>query len=38
MKLLNKEIINFIEKYPFFTDPIVLFKTDNEISKDIFIN
>ena len=35
---LDKEIINFIEKYPFFTDPIVLFKTNNQVSKDIFLN
>jgi hypothetical protein len=38
MKNINKNIIKLIEKYPFFTDPIILFKTNSKISKDIFLS
>lgn len=35
---LNIQIIKLIEKYPFFTDPIVLFKTDNQLSYKDYLN
>jgi len=33
MKNIDKEIISLIEKYPFLTDPITLFKTDSNLEK-----
>jgi hypothetical protein len=34
MKTIDKEIIGFIEKYPFFTDPIVLFNPKKIPTKE----
>jgi len=34
MKTIDKEIIGFIEKYPFFTDPIVLFNPEKIPTKE----
>jgi hypothetical protein len=33
MKNINKNIIKLIEKYPFLTDPITLFKTDTNLEN-----
>jgi hypothetical protein len=38
MNILNELIIRFIEKYPFFTDPIILFKTNSKLSKNDFVS
>jgi hypothetical protein len=38
MNILNGLIIRLIEKYPFFTDPIILFKTNSKLSKDDFLS
>jgi len=34
---LNNVIIRFIEKYPFFVDPIVLFRTDSKYKRSDFL-
>ena len=36
LNYFNKILIKFIEKYPFFVDPIVIFRTDSEIKKSYF--
>lgn len=35
---IDIQIINLIEKYPFFTDPIVLFKTNSNINNKRFLS
>jgi hypothetical protein len=38
LKEMNEVIIEFVKKYPFFVDPIVLFRTDSEINIDEFLS
>jgi len=37
LKYLNNLLIRFIEKYPFFVDPIVLFRTDTKYKRKDFL-